>query len=656
MKKTIIRIICIVLCVMTMLPVIASCNDNSAQLGELEQNNNQVKGTTETTEITTETESETTDETTEASSLVTESDNESDTETEAETNGDLKLPDVDAPDGMANMHVTYNGKFIYSIIRDNDASTELKNKITSLKNLLSDSTDKSVTYRACNALIDRNPDNQDYEILIGNTIRTASIEATKGLMPKDYSVSVVGNKIVITGGSDEAICDALDYFVKQIKDELESVEDKDNLAIFIPAEYVYTHKYAAKDMKIAGVKISNFSIKYAGGSTLDTDYVGMSAGKIATAIGEYSGVFVDCKLSNTVGPSTYEILLGTTARGYALTYYAEKPEPFDYSAKVEDGKLYVCGGCEWVVDYVVDYLIERYFKAGIPIPDTFKYEGTLKAQRIFELEKNANLRIMTNNVWNNDNNNTTWSALGENCSAEVRSKGFVTCYMAFEPDVINFQEMTTKMLGLILDEFTANGYSYAATETTKHVNIIYNTKTLKLLDHGKVVYDYGCDGKSKGYAWAHFEHKATGKKFVSVSTHQWWKSESDQIGSDAWREKQSTEVSKKCVELAKTYNCPVFLGGDFNTSPQTKAYNNILAEGMKSCFDTALAKDDARGHHSCGPEGFARGSKGTNAQAIDHMFQYNLGASTLNSFRRAEPYFFVKLSDHSPIYVDVVLR
>ena len=216
--------------------------------------------------------------------------------------------------------------------------------------------------------------------------------------------------------------------------------------------------------------------------------------------------------------------------------------------------------------------------------------------------------------------------------------------------------MSKNMLKHILSNFTAAGYNYAATESINALNIIYNTDTLNLVEHGYHIFTYGNNSNSKGYAWALFEHKQTGERFVSLSTHFWWKSESASPGSDAHRENQANESADKCIELANTYNCPVFIGGDFNARTSSQAMKNMISKGMINAFGTALESDDLGSHHPCGSDGFSRGSAGTNAQAIDHIFYYNLGDATLNSFRRTQPYFFIKLSDHYPLYVDVTLR
>lgn len=99
---------------------------------------------------------------------------------------------------------------------------------------------------------------------------------------------------------------------------------------------------------------------------------------------------------------------------------------------------------------------------------------------MFEFEKDSNLRIMSNNVWVNDNNIDSWIEMGEDCSAEHRAKGLAACYMALMPDIINVQKMTVVMYPYVLKNMSDYGHSYAVTENIHSLNILYNTKTVVL--------------------------------------------------------------------------------------------------------------------------------------------------------------------------------
>lgn len=281
---------------------------------------------------------------------------------------------------------------------------------------------------------------------------------------------------------------------------------------------------------------------------------------------------------------------------------------------------------------------------------------------IYELTSGADLRIMTNNVWNRDANSEAWAAIGKDCSAPVRAPGFVRVYSESRPDVVNTQEMTALMLKSILDGLRGMGFDYAGLAINDPVDdftaIIYNRQTLTLLESGHHVFGYASDAKSKGYTWGRFEHKATGRSFVSLSTHLWWKRESVQPGSDEWRERQAGEIVEFSEELERKFGCPVFVQGDFNTRTSSGAFAAFISGGFTNCRDLATVfADDLRGYHFCTPAGFSEDLyPGTYTEnGIDHMLVRNQGGAEILSFRHIIPDYYYSLSDHYPVCVDVRL-
>ena len=547
-----------------------------------------------------------------------------------------------------------NGEFLYRIVRDVDASMKLHNKITDLRALLKEATGKTVETITRSDITDFKTAQSSCDILIGNTGHVSSKILLDILGKNDYFVGAFKSKVIIIGGSEESTISALEYFIDEVISRIDA--DNAQCTVTMLSSYLHRHEYVGADMKIGSALISDCSLKYASGSITDESIARSLAERLQKAVGDYNGATLEVGESiKTESALTVGIFIGPVGHGYAAEFYSKNTDPMGYAIKVEGGKLYICGGGEWAIEHALDYVIDNYVKKGVSISNGTSFSGTIYGKQLFAFEKNSNLRIMANNVWSCDNNQKAWSDIGENCSAETRAKGLAACYLAFRPDVINFPEMTPKMLSLLLSNLSSAGQKYVATESINQLNIIYNTATLTLVEHGYHLFAYGNNSNSKGYAWALFEHKATGERFVSMSTHFWWKSESAEPGSNAHRENQAIEISEKCIELASRYNCPVFMGGDFNSRTSTKAMNNITARGIKNCFDTAAQSDNLGSHHSCGPDGFSRGGKGTNLNAIDHIFCYNLGDAKLNAFRRTQPYFFIKLSDHYPLYVDVTL-
>ena len=60
------------------------------------------------------------------------------------------------------------------------------------------------------------PASAQAEILVGNTNRPESQQAMQGLAAGDYVICVSGNKLVIAAGSDLALNQAVDVFLKDI--------------------------------------------------------------------------------------------------------------------------------------------------------------------------------------------------------------------------------------------------------------------------------------------------------------------------------------------------------------------------------------------------------------------------------------------------------
>ena len=88
----------------------------------------------------------------------------------------------------------------------------------------------------------------------------------------------------------------------------------------------------------------------------------------------------------------------------------------------------------------------------------------------------------------------------------------------------------------------------------------------------------------------------------------------------------------------------------------TEIARALRADGWEEVHDIAEGEcDDTRGHHPCGPKGFARTEPGTFDQAIDHILVKNRGAARVLYFRRLTDEWFDKISDHYPLYIDLAL-
>ncbi len=129
--------------------------------------------------------------------------------------------------------------------------------------------------------------------------------------------------------------------------------------------------------------------------------------------------------------------------------------------------------------------------------------------------------------------------------------------------------------------------------------IFYKTEKYTVLQSGTFWLSQTPDTPSKGWdaaypricTWAHFKDKKTRKQFFMFNTHF------DHMGEQA-RQQGAKLILKKINEL-NAKNIPVFITGDFNSSPQTVAYATIVEQ-----FTDAKLISQAK---SYGPEGTFNG-------------------------------------------------
>ena len=549
-----------------------------------------------------------------------------------------------------------SGAPIYTIVRPEKASKDLLTAAARMRSAISDAAGKSFSITDDWVKNPEDIDEESFEILIGKTNRAASIAAAEGLALRDYRIRVSGNKIVICGGSDEATVAALEVFIEKYLDLSGAPK------VILPEDIEYRHSYAVKEATIDGLPISQFTIVY---SMIVEPEEGIEiAEHLRDTVADLCGV--EMKLEkDTVNRAggEHEIIIGKVKRDESTAIYSNSFGTFDYKIEMQNGKLLLAGGSTFALYYAVELLGYKYITGGLEITSSINESGSMYGKNIYKRADGTELRIMSNNVWNCDNNQPAWQAIGEDCSAKVRSVGLAGVYMAYLPDVICFQEMSITMINLIQRELKNNGYSYKLLSGTKNgiadnTCILYREDTIKLMESEHYLFTYGNNGNSKGYTWGHFELIATGEDFIALSTHMWWKSESAEPGSDELRRRQAAEIVAKADTLIAKYDCPVFVLGDFNTRTTSTAFAEFNKGGFKTAFSLAeLYASNLGGHHTCGPEGFARETGTTTyaANSIDHIILKNPGETRILTFNHVRPYFYIKLSDHYPIFSDVIL-
>ena len=292
--------------------------------------------------------------------------------------------------------------------------------------------------------------------------------------------------------------------------------------------------------------------------------------------------------------------------------------------------------------------------------------GNVTGKYLFPKEKGANLRILDINVWEWDGTKETlpeaWKKVGEDCTNEVRSKGFSGIVKAYLPEVVCLQEYSPEMHDEFYPQVSKAGYEITfIPDSANFTPIFYKKSKLELLETGYVLHGKPYNNRNtKSFTTAVFKTKKGGKKFIVVNTHLWWKSESVMAGSNNARTEQMKNIMAEAERLREKHDCPIFLMGDLNCNLLSEALKNVVANGYRPAGEIATVHGDLRcGHHKCDKNGFSRKQNKTDDGngCIDHFFIYDTsGKVEVKTFHRDYAWFTVKLTDHYPNYADIVIR
>lgn len=279
------------------------------------------------------------------------------------------------------------------------------------------------------------------------------------------------------------------------------------------------------------------------------------------------------------------------------------------------------------------------------------------------------IRFMSQNQWNKTPNLEAWEKLGLDCSAQVRMKGHVQILGELLPDVLGGQEVNADMLRFLKLYCIDAGLPYTVI-WGNFTPIIYRADKLELIDSEYLCYPEqvegyeGCfnDVLSKSCNLGVFRDKSDGKLFIFATTHLWWKHGTNtelswyQRGSDEVRVMQIQAADEMIRKYQKKYGgCPVVFVGDMNSDYRAPAIRWALEEGgYFHAHDVAVDYvDETSGYNGCGPNGPGKWRTGGFETAIDHILVRDMPEGAVRRFDRYSPDFYLYLSDHSPIIVDI---
>lgn len=187
------------------------------------------------------------------------------------------------------------------------------------------------------AFVNRNDDSEEYiqpyEILIGNVNRDEA-ELEKHLKYYDYTIKYVGTKLIIKGGSDEALTNAVNYFIDNyVSNNIASTVDGWNEISTL--DYESTYQSNIDKLSIDGVYINEFKIS----SNIRSDIIDMFISQVLEKTGEK----LECP--QYITNWEHEIIIGDCGKP-EYNQVAQGLKGNDYVIDVVNGKLVIASASD----------------------------------------------------------------------------------------------------------------------------------------------------------------------------------------------------------------------------------------------------------------------------------------------------------------------
>ncbi len=624
------KIVCFMLAIITVLPLVISCNNGGTDAGV---------GTTSP------------------------SDNNGGTDAGVETTSPSYNNDIfDDPNLL---YLALDGKTDYVIVHS--AKMTESNRIVVACNALSAAI-KEKTGVEIPVVTDDMPA-AAREIIVGKTERPESLNIINELEKEQFAIRAVGNKIVVRGFTDSITIGALNYFADMTVNSANS--ETKTISVERTLNATYTGVSGQSDITVMGTPISQFTIVYPSDYTASEKRL---AQYLVEHIYDITGAFV--RMSRDNSSFDNEILIGNTSRTVAST-----PEGHTFNVSGKGGKLQLQAGSTFAYYELVTYITEELLAKNRPVfhfTDSFEYSrdvsSTLTDGAQYADSVQGEYRIMVQNIWGNT---------GENHA--TRHMMTIELALAYNADILSLQEVDPRNRqggNYAIDKLLASvGYAEVVPKGitgNNYTPIFYKADKFELVECAYKIFperypeidgskENFNEGGTKGYTWAVLRDKVTGDIFAVLSTHFWYRH--DIPGDDSVRVENAKEVIKALELITEKYgNIAILATGDFNCSCPYAAIQTMLnAGGDKTSVvwaaGSATSTEDIQSNHAYPKYSSDLGtyvspatpSKGA-TKSIDHIFVYNSNQATLNRFDVCTDLFSLLTSDHCALFLDFDIK
>ncbi len=444
------------------------------------------------------------------------------------------------------------------------------------------------------------------EILIGNTNRDESKQVMESIGYDDFAIRAVGNKIVIAAHRKERLSQAVSHFMSKLVDYQ---KDEDGTV-----RVVYAENYHMKSEKVYVINDENPLSGYSVVCDKSNSDSLKAAEKLVSSIKKLTDI--ELTLKDVKDPETEcEIIVGKCDRAAFKKMFEDKSiSGLDYvigsvgkTIIIGSPSDFMTGIC--INSFCADYLDGDFSYTFNVLFDDKEVNASYRFSENAELAEGSDIRVMSYNILSEE-----WAE--EAKVLDGRDTATVATLMYFAPDVVGLQEVSANWYRRLDNLF---GDTYKIVDRVNNKNqtnyspLAYNTEKVKVIEHGVKEYTKGNSTKLRLMSWALFEKLDGGKRFIVINTH-WDLSSNDDKG---YRTAHSKEMAAYAIELEKKYDCPIITTGDYNATESTSMYLNFVnTTGFHEAKYTAKVINRAcKTYHDLGTA-----VSTAKANSIDHIF------------------------------------
>ncbi len=308
----------------------------------------------------------------------------------------------------------------YAIVRAQTVSSEFNSSYIKFGKALARYLDASAVFK------DDTSDVHKYEIIVGETSRIESMDASSQLIgTMDFIISVKDTKIVVCGKSEASTIDAMDYLLLHIENNKT-----------LPDGYFYHYVFAEDKERPLSRLVTEYTIIYdenAGAREKDASEA------LKKTLESLSGMNVAYQSDKSDKLNEKEILVGNTNREQS-SLSCEKLGVMDYTVKISNGSIILCGGSAISCVRATEKFIEMLDNKEIAtLDEDFEYTSIFwEEYSINPLAVNSKLFVPN---WSSDYTAPAWMQnINEKAVAVTSGKNKRLTSLAHRGDMVNYPE------------------------------------------------------------------------------------------------------------------------------------------------------------------------------------------------------------------------